>query len=557
MQVLVRSSRLGYLGRIKDLAAVAGWVLWQAASRKIRRQPIDGHILLRQSLERLTGSFVKFGQILSLQIDTLPRQYCDALLSLLDRVEPVPDQEVEMLFEEEFNAKPSQVFKEFQFPSIAAASIGQVHRGLLQDGTLVAVKVQRPGIRRKFEIDNNLLNWGVRFIVFFRLRRFYFMRDPVRELKTWTIDELDYTREASHCQLLGTNAVGSLTERVPKVYWHLTTARVLTMEFLHGPSVATYLRMLEEKDEAGLQKLREEGLVPAVFSGNVISNFLSDAFHHGVFHADLHPANLLILPGNAVGYVDFGIVAKLTAEARRKQIELTLAYSSGDPKAIYEGFLNICKFGSDADLGGLRRRIEQLSSEWYEEHAVGGRVRFRVSVTRTMMDLLSVCQDYHVLVDREMIKYIRATILADGLVSRLAPEVDLAGVLRGVVEQYLAFEAKDRVFSRGGAMSLLTDAALWASAGPGPLLHAMTQFERRTFRIKATVDSTRIQNGGPARTRATAAAAIWMAVVLTVGLSAGPEVWRSNTIFIGIASTFVVLWGVWVVQLVRQLLTVR
>ena len=557
MQVLVRSSRLGYLGRIKDLAAVAGWVLWQAASRKIRRQPIDGHILLRQSLERLTGSFVKFGQILSLQIDTLPRQYCDALLSLLDRVEPVPDQEVEMLFEEEFNAKPSQVFKEFQFPSIAAASIGQVHRGLLQDGTLVAVKVQRPGIRRKFEIDNNLLNWGVRFIVFFRLRRFYFMRDPVRELKTWTIDELDYTREASHCQLLGTNAVGSLTERVPKVYWHLTTARVLTMEFLHGPSVATYLRMLEEKDEAGLQKLREDGLVPAVFSGNVISNFLSDAFHHGMFHADLHPANLLILPGNAVGYVDFGIVAKLTAEARRKQIELTLAYSSGDPKAIYEGFLNICKFGSDADLGGLRRRIEQLSSEWYEEHAVGGRVRFRVSVTRTMMDLLSVCQDYHVLVDREMIKYIRATILADGLVSRLAPEVDLAGVLRGVVEQYLAFEAKDRVFSRGGAMSLLTDAALWASAGPGPLLHAMTQFERRTFRIKATVDSTRIQNGGPARTRATAAAAIWMAVVLTVGLSAGPEVWRSNTIFIGIASTFVVLWGVWVVQLVRQLLTVR
>ena len=174
-----------------------------------------------------------------------------------------------------------------------------------------------------------------------------------------------------------------------------------------------------------------------------------------------------------------------------------------------------------------------------------------------MMDLLTVCRDYGVLVDREMIKYIRATILADGLVSRLAPEVDLAGILRGVVEEYLAFEAKDRVFSRGGAMSLLTDAALWASAGPGPLLHAITQFERRTFRIKASVDSTRAQGGGPVRTRAIAAAAIWIAVVLTVGLSTGLEVWRSNTIFIGIGFAFVVSWGVWVVQLVRQLLAVR
>ena len=166
----------------------------------------------------------------------------------------------------------------------------------------------------------------------------------------------------------------------------------------------------------------------------MIRNFLSDAFRFGVFHADLHPANLLILPNNVVGYVDFGIVAVLTPEARRKQIELTLAYSSGDAESIYNGFLNICIVDQQADLAGLRRRIEELTTLWYEEPALAGRVRFRVTVTQTMMDLLKVCQNYGVLVDREMIKYIRSTILADGLVARLAPGVDLAGVLRRVVE---------------------------------------------------------------------------------------------------------------------------
>src|SRR5207247_8695033 len=135
----------------------------------------------------------------------------------------------------------------------------------------------------------------------------------------------------------------------------------------------------------------------------------------------------------------------------------TLACASGDPEAIHAGFLNICIVGPDADLTGMRRRIEELARDWYAEPAVVGCVRFRVTVTRTMMDLLSVARQYGVLVDREMIKYIRSTILADGLVSRLAPGIDLALVLREVVEGYLANEARDKLFSKGGALSLLAD----------------------------------------------------------------------------------------------------
>jgi len=106
---------------------------------------------------------------------------------------------------------------------------------------------------------------------------------------------------------------------------------------------------------------------------------------------------------------------------------------------------------------GLRRRIEEYAQDWYAEPAVAGRVRFRVTVTKTMMDLLQLARRHGVLVDREMIKYIRSTVLADGLVSRLAPGFDLAAVLRRVVEDYLATEAHQKIFSRGGALALLAD----------------------------------------------------------------------------------------------------
>jgi ubiquinone biosynthesis protein len=473
------------------------------------------------------------------------------LLNLLDRVPPFPATDMDRVFEEEFQARPSEIYREFNYHPVASASIGQVHRAVMKDGIEVAVKVQRPGIRPAFERDVQLMQVFIRLVFLFRIRRLYFMRDPVRELSTWTQDELDYRREAGFCRLLGDNAVHTPTERVPRVFWKLTTARVLTMEFLRGSTVADYLRMVENRDERGLEALRAQGFVPSVFISNVISNFLSDAFRFGVFHADLHPANLLILPGNVVGYVDFGIVAVLTPEARRKQIELTLAYSSGDADSIYNGFLNICIIDENADLTGLRRKIEELATAWYEEPALAGRVRFRVSVTQTMMDLLSVCQNYGVLVDREMIKYIRSTILADGLVSRLAPGFDLAGVLRKVVEEYLEEEARKRVVSPAAALALLTEVTLWVDAGPAAFLRALNLFERGQIHIKTDV-GMRPDKYAPVRSEIVAGASVWMVVVMAFAM-AGPPAWSVSPAITIIGSVFVALLTLRLLVLLRRL----
>jgi len=547
-----RHPLIEYLQRLFQILRIMARLLGILVRRRAGGHPIAGHELLREGFEKVGGSFLKLGQIMALQVETLPRAYCDALLSLLDRVPTCSREEVAGVFVAEFGKPPEELYAEFDYNAIASASIGQVHKATLRDGTKVAVKVRRPGVQRDFHRDVLLMQSFVWVIFLLRIRSMYFMRDPVRELVNWTRDELDYRREASHCDMIAANAVDSATERIPKVFWELTRSRVLTMEFLAGPSVSSYLRMVENNDQEALEGLKKLGFDPGIFCGNVISNFLRDAFRFGVFHADLHPANLLILPNNVVGYVDFGIVAKLTPEARHKQIELTLAYSRGDPEAIYRQFLNICIVTPDADLEGMRRYIAKISHTWYQEPSVNGNVHFRVSITIAMMDLLSVCRNYGVLVDREMIKYIRSTVLVDGVVSRLAPGLDLAHALRDVVEEYLFERSRKKIFSSGGAISVLTDMAMWMKAGPSSMVRSLELFERRqmSMKVRANPEQDPLR---PVRVKALAGGAVWAFTVLYIAFAGPAAVTNNSRFWLVLMVVFVTSWTLWLLLLFRRL----
>lgn len=537
-----------YIWRALQISAICLRHFSQILIGRLRGRPgISGPVRLRTALEELSGSFLKFGQILSLQVDALPRAYCDELLNLLDRVPSFPAEQVKEIFLDELSDSPDNLFREFNYTPIAAASIGQVHRAALKDSTEVAVKVQRPGIREVFMRDAVLLRLFVRIAFLLRIRSLYFMRDPVREFNEWILDELDYRREASYAEVLGRNARKTPTETVPRIYWELTTARVLTADFLKGYSVMEYLRLRDRGDREKLAELERLDFDPAKFVSNVITNFLSDAFKFGVFHADLHPANLLIMQDNVVGYVDFGIVGSMTAEARRKQIELTLAYVRGKTEDIFEAFMNVCTFTSNADLPGFRLELARRSRLWYREPAIGGVPSFSKSLTVAMIDLLNLCRGYGVLVDREMIKYIRSLFLADGLVSRLAPGLDLAPQLRRLCEEYLAREAQDKILSHGTALTLLADLSGWLQAGPGRMLRALELAERRQVRVQTRPDQAR-QRPGDDRTRPLFAAVVWLVLLLVA--AAGRERLFQGTGFILIG--FLVLWTGWLVVLMRR-----
>jgi predicted unusual protein kinase regulating ubiquinone biosynthesis (AarF/ABC1/UbiB family) len=284
----------------------------------------------------------------------------------------------------------------------------------------------------------------------------------------------------------------------------------------------------------------------------VIKNFLRDAFRFGVFHADLHPANLLILPNNVVGYVDFGIVAKLTPEARHKQIELTLAYSDGDPDAIFRQFVNICTLTPEVDLEGMRRLIAKMARTWYVEPAVHGRVRFKVSVTITMKDLLTAARLNGALVDGEMIKYIRSTVLVDGVVARMAPGFDLAEALRNVVEEYLFEQSRKKVVSSGGALTLLTDMAIWMKMGPSSMVRALDLLERRQISLR-TLSRPELNPHRPLKIQLFAGAAVWAVTVTFLTLGGAGASLRDSSFWAVLTVIFVTSWTILLLILLRRL----
>jgi len=538
--------QLQYFQRAVYVARICSRNLAELLIDRLRgRARISGPQRLRLFLEELGGSFLKFGQILSLQLDSLPREYCDALLNLLDRVPPFDREQVRQVFIEEIGKPPEKIYREFNYVPFASASIGQVHRAVLQDSTVAAVKVQRPGVREIFRRDAVLLRLFVRLVFLFRIRTLYFMRDPVREFNEWLEDELDYRREATYAQVLARNALETPTEAVPRIHWNLTTSRILTMDFLEGYSVMDYLRLVEKGDQEAISGLKNIGFDPPQFVSNVINNFLSDAFRFGVFHADLHPANLLILKNNVVGYVDFGIVGNLTLEARRKQIQLSMAYAWGKTEEIYSAFLNVSTFTGEVDLEGFRKELERRSRRWYREPAIGGVPHFQRSLTVAMVDLLVLLRNYGLLVDREMIKYIRSLFLVDGLVSLLAPGLDLAPQIRKVCEDFFAEEARSKLLSRGAALSFLADFAGWLAADPGQLLRTLEVIERNQESLKFSTDS----GSGPGkelRVRTLAVGAIWLCLAIAA-LAAWRTISFGNIRFSGYL--FNGLWGGWTIWL--------
>src|SRR5262249_40550541 len=246
-----------------------------------------------------------------MQSDLLPLEYCTALFSLFDQVPKFDYSDVEKTFVEDLQCAPSEIFESFDKEPIATGSIGQVHVAMVR-GHKVAVKVRRPTIITDFNADIAALKFTVAVVKWLHLRAMYWIIAPTQEFIAWTQEELDYRREAHYMDELGRNAKENEHEKVPAVHWSYTTARILTVEFIEGITVSEYLRQVE----AGKRPPTGAGFAPRVFAGRLIDNFLGDAFRHGMFHADLHPGNLMIMPGNVVGYIDFGISGVLSRYSR-------------------------------------------------------------------------------------------------------------------------------------------------------------------------------------------------------------------------------------------------
>ena len=262
---------------------------------------------LREMLDELGPTFVKFGQLLSTRPDIVPPDIIAELRALQDDVTPFAFSEVERVVREELDLPIEKLFTSFEETPMAAASIGQVHRAVLPNGKRVAVKVQRPDAPRQIEADLALLYQAAK-IARERVRSLDFInaRELVDEFARSIRHELDYRQEARNAQTFHRNFAGHPHVRIPHVYWSYSRQRVLTLELLEGEQVADLeLQAFTMDERRHLAYLITEAWMTMIF-------------RHGFFHADPHPANILLISGEQIGLVDFGLAGKLSDDDMSK-----------------------------------------------------------------------------------------------------------------------------------------------------------------------------------------------------------------------------------------------
>src|SRR5438105_4621880 len=319
------------LGRLSEIAQVAvrhGFGYWFETHRltdlfpRRHRLELDGQrsqrgLHLREMLDELGPTFVKFGQLLSTRPDILPPDIISELRGLQDDVRPFPFAQVEQVVEEDLGLTLDKLFTEFEEKPVAAASIGQVHRARLPNGRRVAVRVRRPGAPRQIEADLALLYPPAR-IAKERVRALDFIdaRQLVDEFSRSIRQELDYRLEARNADAFHRNFAGHPHVHVPRVYWSYTRSRVLTLEWLDGIQVVDI-----DPEEWSLEERRELAYL-------VTETWMTMIFRNGYFHGDPHPANIMVLAPERIGLVDFGLTGKLTDDDMSKLTRLFIDAAS-------------------------------------------------------------------------------------------------------------------------------------------------------------------------------------------------------------------------------------
>jgi ubiquinone biosynthesis protein len=303
------------LGRLSEIAQVAvrhgfGYVV-DGRRHTVEASGTARGRHLREMLDELGPTFVKFGQLLSTRPDIVPPDIIAELRGLQDDVRPFPFVDVERTIREELGQPIERIFTQFDEAPVAAASIGQVHRATLPNGRAVAVKVQRPNAPRQIEADLALLYQAAR-LAKERIRALDIVDTNalVDEFARSIRQELDYRLEGRNADAFHRNFAGHPHVAIPRVYWSYTRARVLTLEALEGPQLADL-----ETERWSLEERRRLAYLTT-------EAWMTMIFRHGFFHGDPHPANILVLSPERVGLVDFGLTGKLTDDDMSKLTRL-------------------------------------------------------------------------------------------------------------------------------------------------------------------------------------------------------------------------------------------
>ncbi len=436
------------------------------------------------AVQELGVTFIKLGQVLSTRPDVIPLDYIEAFQQLQDDVAPLPLAEIEAQLTRELGQGWRDGIAAFDDEPLATASIAQVHRAELQDGDAVVFKVQRPGLGLQIRSDLSILQFLVnRALVEFPEAALFDPHGILEQFERSILAEVDFHVEAENTARFAANFAGDDMVRIPRIHKELSTGRVLCMEFLEGIKI---------------RNARAAGCDMSVVGRRYLHVAYQMLFSHGYFHGDLHPGNVLVLPGERLGLLDFGMVGRLTRDMQDHIVTLIFALERGDFRTISRVFFDIAIKEGRVDYDAFERdALEVVGRNWEG-------VSFQsMQIGRFLQDLAWGALRHNVRAPPNYTMFFKALLTTEGLAKRLIPEVDPLGAARPWVEKLIA----ERYSSKRVREDLFYTAVTLSSLGrrlPTSLSQFLDDLDHQrvhldvTARPDATSEATRERRQGRA-----------------------------------------------------------
>ncbi|CAB5095178.1 Uncharacterized ABC1 family protein [Olavius algarvensis associated proteobacterium Delta 3] len=376
-----------------------------------RREPLDKRSRaerIRMAFEELGPTFIKLAQAVSSRPDLVPVDFVKELAKLQDKVPPAPFENLQHIFFTELTLPPDQVFASIDPEPIASASIGQVHRAQMTDGEDVAVKVQRPGIRKVIEVDLEIM-LHLATLMERHIEEISFHK-PVKIVEEFARSiekEIDFTVEATNMERFASQFLDDPFIYVPKVFREASGPRILTMEYVDGIKISNVTR------------LKEAGLDPKIVIDRGADFFLRQVFQNGFFHADPHPGNIFVLPDNVICMLDYGMMGSIDLHTREMFVDLVSCVVNQDAARATQVLLKLTLWEEEPDT----RLFERDVGDFMGRHLY--KPLKDIQMGKVLQELLNVAARYHLRIPPDLFLMLKALATIEGVALLLNPDFEM------------------------------------------------------------------------------------------------------------------------------------
>lgn len=373
---------------------------------------LSSSVRLRIAFEELGATFIKLGQMLSLRSDIIPAELAAELSKLQDSVQNDEIEKIKSVLTREYGKPINDAFLEFDETPIAAASIAQVHKAKLKTGEVVAVKILHPGITEKIEADLEILkNLSKLIETHIPEGRPYQPVEIIKEFDKSIRKELNLVFEGYNIDTFRNYFQNDPTIKIPIVYWEYSTESILVTEFINGIKISE----LQINDASDID--------PKQVTMNSANALMKQVFEIGIFHADPHPGNIFVLPGNVIAPIDFGNVGRVDDEMRNAFMEMIMGIVDQDPNRIVKALINIGFVDDYTNLRELKIDLMEFINHYYKVSLN------RINLSKLINEFIELLRTHQIKLPSDISILIRTLLISEAIARGLYPQFNLAEIL--------------------------------------------------------------------------------------------------------------------------------